>query len=178
MKNTNSLLRKALLASFVVLGTGCKVKDWAGKKSSEVRNEVAKETKSCDQYKTEGQADGENQVILTGLDYKFNLYWAGTESKVSFWEDKMVNENIFFSFEPLTLHVLDANNAEQKAIVCAESKVNALACISPMETMSKMIKEARDSLAARGANLSEGKGFTFKCTQEFVDGKIAALKAI
>ncbi len=178
MKNTNSLLKKTLLASFVLLSTGCKVRDWAGKKSSEARNEVAKETKSCDQFKTDAQGDGENEVILTGLDYKFNLYWAGTDSKVSFWEDKMINENVYCSFQPLTLHVLDQNNAELKAVVCAENKINATACISPLETMVKMIKEARDSLAARGANVSEGKDFTFKCSQQFAEEKIAALAAI
>lgn len=179
MNIENRFLKYVSLATFAVLLTGCDAKDWVTGESSKAQNLIAKETKSCGSYKTDKQADGENHVILEGdIDYKFNLYWYGPDSKATFWEDKMINENYSFSYDPLKLNVLDGNNAVVKTVNCTENKVNAAVCLPALETVVKSIKDARLALTQRNANLSEGKGLTFQCTQKFAEEQITGLKAI
>lgn len=177
LKN-NKMMKMTALVGIALATSSCNLKDQISGTASKGKNAVAIKTKSCSSFTTGSQADGENKVIQPTGTYNFNLYYKGPSSQLSFWEDKMVNENVTFDFKPLTLHLFDGSNAELKKISCTENKINALLCIERMEAISKMIKEAKASAGARRAAVSEGKGFTYKCTQEFVDGKITELKRI
>jgi hypothetical protein len=140
-------------------------------------NEISKATKSCSTYKTDNQADAENKVEQTGVDYKFNLYWMG-DSKLSVTENRLLNDNYVLDLEPPTLHLLNADGAEAEKIICSESKANAEKCITRLENLKTFMKDMRASLVARNAAFSEGKEFTFKCTEEYADKTISQLKLI
>src|SRR5688572_21934021 len=111
MKNNRTLFPKTLigLAALGILLPACDLREKSSKGVTQGKNEIAQSRDNCDAYKTANQADGENHVQRPGFDYKFNLYWSGPESKVSVWEDNVLDDNYYLSFKPLTIHILDGN---------------------------------------------------------------------
>jgi hypothetical protein len=172
-KRSTHLFKIAVLSSSFIALNACNRNS-----ATKAVNEVAKATKSCKSFNTDSQADGENLVKRTLFrDYKFNLYWSGN-SKFYVWENKGADDKYTANLNPLVVHVLDANNRETDTITCAKDKISASRCIDRFAKLNSLMSEARKSMADRGAAMSEGKEFTFKCTKEFIDQKIKDLSAI
>ncbi len=182
MKNIfkkTELLPLGLLALGAMSFSACDLRDKGGELINQATNEVAKGAESCENYNTQSQADAENEVIRdNNLDYKFNLYWLGREAKMDVWEDKGIDDHFSVALKPAVISALDANQQVTSLDECEQSPSAAENCIPRLKNVVEMIVDARQSIAARGVNLSEGKDMTFKCAQEYSEKKLAELQII
>lgn len=159
-------------------------KKQADKAINKVTGAVARAANDCSEYNTEKTEDAEYVVRQTGADYNLHLYFLARDNKISVWNDKGLADSYYnietkdpINYVGLERNPNDLDHPKETRKNCSESKAAALVCITRLEGLKKVLKEAKESLEAE-KKFEGGRKQTIECTDKKVDELVGSLQKV